>query len=276
MKLAVLAAAAAFSASAAGLPRCDLVPGWTQAGPARSYAEDTLYDYMNGNSEGYLIYGFQKMAGVTCKSGAESLVIDISDMPDPESAWGLYASNRDTRQPVESIGMAGQIVPARGIFVKGSRFVEISASPAADNHTQSIRAFLKAIDAQLDGATALPAPLGWFPTEGLDPVSIRLIPQSVLGLSVLKRGYLAKYDFARAFIIKQPSPEAGGQVMSKLKQRFGDVQPVELADEAFQANDRYLGRLLIFRKGVMVAGFANIKEGEDPLARAKALAERMP
>ena len=113
---------------------------------------------MNGNSEGYLIYGFQKMAGVTCKSGTESFVIDISEMPDPESAWGLYASNRDTRQPVEQIGMAGQIVPARGIFVKGSRFIEISASPASDDHTKSIRVFLKAMDAQLDGTSALPAP----------------------------------------------------------------------------------------------------------------------
>ena len=48
----------------------------------------------------------------------------------PKSAYGLYASNRDPRVPVESIGMSGQIVPQRGIFVKGSRFVEISASPS--------------------------------------------------------------------------------------------------------------------------------------------------
>ena len=116
----------------------------------------------------------------------------------------------------------------------------------------------------------------WFPPQGLDPVSIRLIPQSVLGLSLLKRGYLAKYDYARAFVIKQPSAEAGGQVMAKLRQRFGDIQSVQLGDEAFQANDRYLGRLLFFRKGTLLAGFANIKEGVDPLAPAKALAAKMP
>lgn len=275
MKLAVFAAALA-CASAAGLPRCELLPGWTQAGPARTYAEDTLYDYMNGNSEGYLIYGFQKMTGVTCKSGTESLVIDISEMPDAESAWGLFASNRDTRQPVEQIGMAGQVVPARGIFAKGSRFVEISASPASDDHSESIRAFLKAIEARLEGTADLPAPAGWFPAEGLDAASIRLIPQSVLGLSLLKRGYLAKYSYGRAFVVRHASAEAGSGTMAKLRQRFGGTQPAELGDEAFQASDRYLGRVLFFRKGALVAGFANVQDGVDPLVPAKAFAARMP
>lgn len=275
MKLAVLAAASASWVSA-GLPRCDLVPGWNQAGPTRSYAEDTLYDYMNGNSEGYLIYGFQKMSGVTCKSGTESLLIDISELPDAESAWGLYASNRDTRQPVEQIGMAGQIVPARGILVKGSRFVEISATPASEDHSKSIRAFLKALDAHLEGTTSLPAPLGWFPAEGLDSASVRLVPQSVLGLSLLKRGYLAKYEYGRAFILRQASAEAAAQTMTKLRQRFGDAQAAHVADDAFETNDRYLGRVVFFRKGEMLGGFANVKDGVDPVAQSKALAARMP
>jgi hypothetical protein len=41
-------------------PVCTVVPGWTQAGPARSYLADTLYDYMDGNSEGYLITAFSR------------------------------------------------------------------------------------------------------------------------------------------------------------------------------------------------------------------------
>lgn len=49
--LAVLfstAAAASFPA-----PDCSRGPGWTQSGPARTFEPDTLFDYMNGNSEGY-------------------------------------------------------------------------------------------------------------------------------------------------------------------------------------------------------------------------------
>ncbi len=258
------------------MPRCDLVPGWTQAGAFRTYAADNLYDYMDGNSEGYLIYGFQQMNGVTCKKGDVSFVVDMSDMPDPESAWGLYASNRDPRLPAESLGMGGQVVPQRGVFSKGSRFVEISASPSNIDHSAAIRTFLKAIEAKLDGCSDPPAPLGWFPTEGLDAASLRLVPQSVLGLSILKRGYLAKYDYARAFVVQNASPEAATQVMAKLQQRFGDTQTVAVGDNAFQANDKYLGRLLFLRKGPYVAGFANLKDGFDAMPAAKALAGKIP
>jgi hypothetical protein len=273
---AALCLSAAASTGDEPLPRCDVLSGWTQSGPSRSYAADNLCDYMNGNSEGYLIYGFEQMRGITCKSGEVSFIVDISDMPDSESAYGLYASNRDPRVPVESIGMSGQIVPQRGIFVKGRRFVEISASPVAMDHTVSIRAFLKAMDARLDGTSEMPAVVGWFPNEGVEPGSIRLVPQSVLGLSILKRGYVAKYGYGRAFVVRHASSESAGQVMTRLRARFGETKPVSVGDEAFQATDKYLGRLLFLRKGVHVAGFANIKEGFNETQAAQALAARMP
>ncbi len=263
--VAVCSLATALRAADAPLPRCDVVPGqspaWTQAGPARLYAADNLYDYMDGNSEGYLIYGFKLMRGVTCKSGEVSFVVDISEMNDAEAAWGLYASNRDPRLPVEKLGLSGQIVPQRGIFVKGTSFVEISASPTSIDHTTAIRTFLTALEKCVAGTTDAPAPVGWFPKEGLDEASIRLIPQSLLGLSLLKKGYIAKYDYGRAFVVHQASPEAAIQVMQKLRDRFGSSTPAKAADEAFEANDRYLGRLLMFRKGAYVAGFVNLTDG---------------
>ncbi|MBS1874355.1 MAG: hypothetical protein JSU00_14155 [Acidobacteria bacterium] len=273
MKALLLAAAACSAAAFAAetpLPRCDVAPGWTQAGAARMYEGDNLYDYMDGNSEGYLIYGFQKMHGVTCKKGETQFVVDVSDFPDPEMAYGMYASNRDPRMPVEALGMSGQIVPQRGIFVKGSKFAEISASPTSLDHSAEIRKFLQALEAKLDGTRDQPEALGWFPKEGLDGGTIRLIPQSVLGLSILKRGYLAKYDYGRAFIVKQPT--GADQVIAKLKARFAEVQPISIGDEGFQATDKYLGRLIVFRKGAYVAGFANLKDGFDGAPAAKALA----
>jgi hypothetical protein len=231
---------------------------------------------MDGNSEGYLIYGFRQMSGVNCKSGETSFVIDISEMNDPESAYGLYASNRDPRLPVEQIGISGQVVPQRGIFAKGARFIEISANPPGVDHTAEIRTFLKALNAQLDGTEAPPEALNWFPKEGLDPASIRLIPQSVLGISALKRGYVATYDYGRAVVVKQPSPEAAAAVMSRLRQRFGTTEPANLGEEAFQANDKYLGRLLFFRKGPWIGGFANLKEGFASEPSARALASAIP
>ncbi len=258
------------------LPRCDLVPGWTQAGASRLYSSDNLYDYMDGNSEGYLIYGFDRVHGVTCKSGEVSLVIDISDMKDAESAYGLFASNRDPRVPTEALGVSAQVTPQRGILDRGNRFAEISASPPSADHSTAIRAFLKALDAKLDGTSTAPAPVSWFPPQGLDANSIRLIPQSVLGLSLLKRGYLAKYEFGRAFIVKQPSADSAIQLMGKLRDKFGDIEPDAIGDEGFAADDKYLGHLLFFRRGQYVGGFTNLTEGFDADAVAQVLASHFP
>jgi hypothetical protein len=280
LKFASVAAAVVCTATALGAagvtPGCDVIPGWTQSGPARSYAADNLYDYMDGNSEGYLIYGFKQMRGVTCKSGDVSFVVDISEMNDAEAAWGLFASNRDPREPAESIGISGQVVPQRGIFVKGSSFVEISASPGSVNHSAALRSFLKGLESRVEGTTSAPGPVTWFPKEGLDTASIRLIPQSLLGLSLLKRGYIAKYEYGRAFVVRQASPEAAVQVMQKLRERFGETEAVKIADEAFQANDRYLGRLVMFRKGPYLAGFVNLSESTSATSPANALCAAIP
>jgi hypothetical protein len=257
------------------VPRCDLVPGWTQHGEFRTYVADTLFDYMNGNSEGYLIYGFKQMTGVTCQKGEASLVFDLSEMPDAESAWGLYASNRDPRVGTEKIGMGGQIVPQRGVFSKGKWFLEISASPPSVDHSEAIRAFLKAAEPLVEGSATPPAPLAWFPTEGLEEASIRLVPQSVLGLSLLKRGYIAKYEFGRAFVVRHPSETAAGDTMTKLKARFGATEAAKTGDESFLGTDRYLGRLIIIRKGPYVAGFVNLTDGTDPNRPAAALAQKI-
>ena len=50
MKIGMIVAGVLISVgtAAAQLPPCTAVPGWTQQGPARSFAPDNLFDYMNG------------------------------------------------------------------------------------------------------------------------------------------------------------------------------------------------------------------------------------
>jgi hypothetical protein len=248
------------------------VPGWSQSGPARAYAAGNLYEYMDGNAEGYLIYGFRGMKGVTCRQGEISFVIDLSDMGDADSAYGIFSADRDPQLPVSPIGMAGQVAPRRAMFVKGNYFIEIAANPEGD-HTAALSAWLAALDRIVTGSTALPAALAWFPTEGRQ--SLRLVPESVLGLRLLKRGYVAQYDFGKAFVAYEASPDSAGAVMQKLRARFGQVAAANIGDDAFQATDQYLGHLFIFRKGRLICGYSVKAEGHDPAALAADLAAQV-
>jgi len=274
--LAVLFAAQA-AAAPFPAPDCAALPGWTQQGPERSYDPETLFDYMNGNSEGYFAYGFTLMKGVTCVNAAgDQLVIDVSEMGDPDRAWGFFVTNRDQRSPVEPIGSGGQVLPRRATFAKGRHYAEIAASPDKD-HREPLRAFVVALEARVPGEGRVPDAVAWFPAEGLVPGSVRLVPESVLGLRMLKSGFMAQYAVGRAFVVPEVSSQAAAATMEKLRARFtGAAAATGLGDEAFSASDQYLGGLLVFRKGARVAGVANVAAGSDPTALAKALLGRLP
>jgi hypothetical protein len=252
-----------FSGAAFGqLARCGAVSGWRQQGQERTYTSDNLFEYMNGNSEGYFIYRFAAMKGITCQSGEDTIVIDISEMSDPEYAYGMFTSTRDPRLPVEKIGISGQVTERRAFFAKDKYFVELSANPEKD-HRAALRAYAAIIEKNISGQTSLPEMIGWFPAEGLEAESVRLRPESVLGLRLLKSGYVGQYNFGRAFLVRESSPETAAQVMTRLRERFGQTAPTNIADEGFTTTDKYLNGMCVFRKGNFIGGFADLKDGRD-------------
>ncbi len=269
IRTAALVLAVCGLAAAADLS-CKSVPGWAQRGEARAYTADNLFEYMDGNAEGYLLYGFQAMRGVTCEKGGVTFVIDLSDFGDPDSCFGFFSNTRDPRQPVQKLGMGAQVVGRRALLSKGKYYLEIAANPEGD-YAPVLQQWITAMEKTIEGSTETPAALTWFPAEHQQ--SARLVPESVLGIRILKRGYAAQYDFGKAFVV---TDDAAPAVMEKLRARFTETADAKVADEAFQVNDKYLGRLCFFRKGKFVAGYANVAEGQDPVALAKVLASRLP
>jgi hypothetical protein len=273
----VLTAALGGAGNGFPAPDCSLVPGWTQKGPPRTFEPDTLFDYMNGNAEGYHAYGFALMQGVTCVNDAgDQLVIDVSELGDADLAWGIFTANRDARSPNEAIGAAGQVLPRRATFARGPYYVEIAASPAGD-HSDALRAFTTALEAQTPGRAAPPEGVDWFPADGLEADSVRLVPASVLGIRALTRGFLAQYPEGRAFVVAEDSPEAANETLQTVRERFEETAEVAgIGDAAFTARDDYLGGLVLFRKGTHVAGVSNLAEGADGTNLARRLADALP
>jgi hypothetical protein len=268
-----MALAVASAAPATEVADCRLVAGWKQHGGPRHFTADNLFEYMNGNAEGYLLYGFVQMQGVTCQSGTDSILIDVFEMTDADSAYGVFTANLDPRLPIQKIGMGGQITPRRALFCKDKYYVELAANPEK-GQTAVLQAFVKAAEKRIAGRSTPPAALSWFPTGKL--TSVRLIPESVLGLRLLERGFVAHYDQGQAFVVIEQSPETASAVMGKLRQRFGEAAPAQVADEAFQADDQYLGGLCMFRKGRYIGGFANMPDAKGATTQAASLAEHIP
>ena len=239
----------------------------------RHFTPDNLYEYMDGNAESYLAYGFVQMQGVTCKSGEITFVIDISEMVDADASYGIFSGNRDPGHPIEKIGMGGQVLPRRGTFTKGNYYVEIAATPDID-HTPALTAFITAMEKLLEGRSTPPDAIAWFLPE--KQVSARMIPESVLGIRLLKRGYVAQYEQGKAFLVLETSPQSAGAVMTKLRQRFPSAQSAQVGDEALQLQDKYLSGVCFFRKGKYLGGYANMPDGATATAASATLAARVP
>src|ERR1017187_6873680 len=80
--LALTVLLATGTASAQDYLNCHFLPGWEPSGAKRQYVADNLFEYKDGGAEGYLSFGFVRMQGITCASGANTLDIDVSEMGD--------------------------------------------------------------------------------------------------------------------------------------------------------------------------------------------------
>ena len=275
MLLAVLAAAAG-TASAQEYLNCGFAPGWEQTGATRQYTPDTLFDYKDGAAEGYLGYGFVRMVGIDCKSGTNTMAIDVSQMTDPDAAYGMLTANRDTSKPIEKIGMGAQVLTQSALLAKGVYYVEITqvmSNPSTDD-SAVLRAMVMKMAGLLEGRTTTPETLNWFPRENL--TSAGLIPESVLGMRLLKRGYVARYKQGQAFIVKEPSPEAAAAILKQLRAKFPGATDAKAGDEAFQVKDKYLNGVCMFRKENYLGGYADMQDAGEAVAKAAALAGRIP
>jgi hypothetical protein len=188
----------------------------------------------------------------------------------------MFAANLDESQPIARIGMGGQVQKQSASFAKGKYYVElveVASDPERDD-SATMRAFAVKMLEHLEGRETPPEALDWFPKQGL--TSTKLIPESVLGLRELKRGYVAKYKQGQAFLVQEESPEAAAAVMKTLRERFAGATPVAVGNEGFTANAKYLDGICIFRRGKIVGGYANLPEPKDAATRAAELSARIP
>ena len=129
-----------------------------------------------------IFFSFSRMQGIHCKSGSTILSIDVSDMTDADSAYGMFAANRDPQQPIQKIGMGEQLLPQSLLFAKGKYFVEIIETDGStdSNQTAALEAFAAKIEPLLEGRTTPPEELTWFLPELR---ILKLVPRE-LGLKI--------------------------------------------------------------------------------------------
>lgn len=155
------------------------------------YSPETLYKYMDGGADVYLLYDFQLLLHQEFKAKQVDVTADMFDMGTSENAFGMYASERSPSYDFIPIGAEGYKNQGILNFLKGRYYVKL-AGFGADADTV-LDQFARAISARIEDKAEFPALLQKLPQSNRKPRSEQYLLKDPLGHSFLGPAYLAVY-----------------------------------------------------------------------------------
>ncbi len=269
------------------LPLSGLLPGWTLAGPIKTYTGEDLFEYINGEAELYLQFGFKILtSGLYLKEDQSNrgIAADVYEMGSDLEAFGIYANYRQPEAEPVKAGIEGFVNPSQLMFYQGRYFVQLNASGAA---TQDQAVFLNLaglISRNLPASAQSPPDLSLLKIPALIPKTEKYTPQSVLGYPFFKKGLTAQALLdgrpVRIFVLLEGSIEGARQTIQAyekaLKEKGGALKrEPESSGEILCARDPLYGGLCLQPSGSYVLGVADLPDLAKGLPLIRQLQDRI-
>lgn len=187
--------------------------GWKAQGEVEIYDRETIFDYIDGAGEIYLLYGFRKvMVFHLTKVDQPPITVEIFDMGSSDDAFGVFSHAREG----EEIGI-GQGSEYRGgvlCFWKGDFFVCILSERETPEAKEAVFDLAQKIAENIKVTGTKPQLLGYLPTEGLLERSVRyfhlhtslnyhyfVASQNILKLNQKTEAVLARYQPSQSYLL---------------------------------------------------------------------------
>jgi hypothetical protein len=269
------------------LPASGFSPGWALEGPIKKYTGEDLFEYINGEAELYVQFGFKILAaGLYLKDGNEKLGItaDVYEMGSDLEAFGIYANYRKPEAEPGKAGTEGFVSPSQLMFYQGRYFVQLNASGTV---TQDQAVFLNLaglISRNLPASSQSPPELNLLKIPALIPKTEKYIPQSVLGYPFFKKGLTAQALLdgrpVRIFVLLEGSIEGArhtAQAYEKALKEKGVAlkKEPESSAEILCALDPLYGGVCLHPLGKYVLGVVDLQDPAQGLPLIRQLQERI-
>ncbi len=164
------------------LPSSGEVGEWERDDSPREYRGDSLYDYINGGAEIYHDYGFAQVIVQDFKNkSGKSISIEIFEMEDTESAFGIYTFKTSTEDRKLAMASDARLSDYYLNFWKGNLLVTITGFDEDEETIKGLQELARAVDAKIKVEGEIPRLVSVLPEEGLYPTSIKYF-QGNLGL----------------------------------------------------------------------------------------------
>jgi hypothetical protein len=257
------------------------LPGHALAqGNSSTYDADSLYQYIDGGADIYLLYDFKTLLHQNVKSDANEVTADIYEMGNREDAFGIYSSERSSSYTFLPIGAEGY--RGQGIlnFLEGQYYVKLSGS--GPNVDGLLGEFAQLLSSRIGGSRTLPALLASFPREHRIAHSEQFIKKDPLGHAFLAPAYLATYEEGKQQMklivsVANSAPDAKArteQLARHFKQTGREVSAPELGENGMRASNSFEGQVIARTHGRYLIALFN--PGQRGAQILKNTAQRLP
>jgi len=241
-------------------------------GPPTLYNPDTLYQYIDGGADLYLLYDFKALLHQDFKVGTSDLTADIYEMNKPEDAFGIYASERSPSYKFIAVGAEGYRDNGILNFVSSRYYVKLAASGA--NSDAALDQFARLLSTRIAGTRTLPALLDRLPRQNRVPHSEQYVRKDPLGHSFLAPAYVITYSQGKQqskLVISvaadaQAAKSRADQLLRHFKQSGESGTAPELGENGIRAKNSYEGRVIARTQGrYLIALFNPAEDGAQLL-----------
>jgi hypothetical protein len=248
-----------------------------EAAPAL-YKPDTLYQYIDGGADVYLLYDFQMLLHQDFKSSTAELTADIYEMGKSEDAFGIYSAERSPKYAYIPVGAEGY--HSKGVlnFFQDRYYVKLAASGAgADTLLDQVA---HTLSTRIAGSRTLPPVLSKLPQLHRVRHSEQYIRKDPLGHAFLAPAYLVTYTSTpkeSKLLISVAGDPAGAKLrMEQLAKHFkqtGECVPApELGEGGIRGKNSFEGVVIGRTQGRYVLVLLNPPQDGAALLKAASAA----
>lgn len=257
------------------LPSAYELKGWEMQGDPYVYDASTLYQYIDGAADQFILYGFKKLQGaefINTTDAQESLIVDVYDMGSDLSAFGIFMSKKDPTSSVLKIGTEAFGNDQYVVFYKDRFYVEIQVRIRSEKSRPMPQLVARLVAQKISGSLRPPKLLRIFPDANRVPGSENYLVGGILGHAFLPQGVVSEYRIAgetvKSFIIPFPSPSAARTAFECYQQFIasqGTLVRVEktVGDGSFSGQDPYHKTVIVARQGGFIAAITELSSPEQ-------------
>ena len=240
------------------------INGWKQSGEIQTFIPKTLFEYINGAADLYIIYDFQELKVAEYKNEKKaSVTVEIYEHKTPTHAFGIYSQERLPDANIVDVGAQGYIENNVLNFLIGPYYVKMTGYNTGAEDREILLTFAKKMSENLAAKGTLPFLLSSFPEEGKRTNSEKFINKNFLGYSFLHSAFTADYDLSgkkfKLFVIEGADQKDCREMVGKYLQQSGNTEK-NIVEGIYTIADPYHGDIEFYWKGKFIWGVLNLTD----------------